>query len=109
MNALYKSNTSVFRNQFAEDIFNLKYKHEGAETWEELANTLVDDVCANVLSREDCDQLKWMIATMRFIPGGRYLYYAGRPPNSLTTVICSAQKKTPERSGQHWPNVPRRV
>ena len=43
---MYKQNTSVFRNEFAESIFHHKYSHEGAETWEELANTLVDDVAA---------------------------------------------------------------
>ena len=79
MSALYKQNTSVFRNEFAESIFHHKYSHEGAETWEELANTLVDDVCGSVLPQSEVDQLKWMISTMRFIPGGRYLYYAGRP------------------------------
>jgi ribonucleoside-diphosphate reductase alpha chain len=34
-----------FRSQFSLDIFNQKYRHEGAETWDELANTLVLDVC----------------------------------------------------------------
>jgi ribonucleoside-diphosphate reductase alpha chain len=28
---------------------------------------------------DDCDQLEKYIAEMKFIPGGRYLYYAGRP------------------------------
>ena len=31
----------TFRNQFAEDIFNLKYRHEGCETWPALCRTLV--------------------------------------------------------------------
>lgn len=106
MNALYKSNTSVFRNQFAEDIFNLKYKHEGAETWEELANTLVDDVCANVLSREECDQLKWMIATMRFIPGGRYLYYAGRPAKFFNNCYLL---RAEEDSREEWAALAQRA
>ena len=69
MSALYKQNTSVFRSEFAESIFHHKYSHEGAETWEELANTLVDDVCGSVLPpQSEVDQLKWMISTMRFIP-----------------------------------------
>lgn len=78
MKKMYTDNQNIFRNSFAESIFNLKYKHEGAETWEELSSTLVDDVCGGLLPKSDIDQLKWMISTMRFIPGGRYLYYAGR-------------------------------
>ena len=49
----YKSNINpMFRNKFAEDIFNQKYKHEGAETWAALAKTLIDDVCGEVLTNE---------------------------------------------------------
>lgn len=93
MSAMYKQNTSVFRNEFAESIFNQKYAHEGAETWEELANTLVDDVCGGVLPQSEVDQLKWMIATMRFIPGGRYLYYAGRPAKFFNNcyLLCAEE------------------
>jgi ribonucleoside-diphosphate reductase alpha chain len=73
---------SVFRSPLAEDIFNYKYKHQGCETWEALADTLVEDVCfgapENVLSKSDKALLKQYIAKMKFIPGGRYLYYAGR-------------------------------
>ena len=40
--AAYKSNLNpAFRSKFSEDIFNHKYRHEGAETWEQLAKTLV--------------------------------------------------------------------
>ena len=68
----------AFRNSFAESIFVQKYRHEGAYTWEELSNTLIEDVCRDRLSREDKEDLKYFVKTMKFIPGGRYLYYAGR-------------------------------
>jgi len=79
----YKSNLNpMFRSKFSEDIFNHKYRHAGAETWDALAKTLVDDVCSvagdQAMSREDKDQLVAYIRDMKFIPGGRYLYYAGR-------------------------------
>lgn len=79
----FKSNLNpMFRSKFSEDIFNHKYRHEGAETWEALARTLVDDVCSvagdQVMSSEDKQQLAQYIKDMKFIPGGRYLYYAGR-------------------------------
>ena len=68
----------VFRSSFSEDIFNQKYRHEGCETWDALARTVVEDVCRMAMSRSDKDQLIRYIAEMKFIPGGRYLYYAGR-------------------------------
>jgi len=69
----------MFRSQFAEDIFKQKYAHEGAETWDALANTLVLHVCKKYMSAGDMVQLAQYISDMKFIPGGRYLYYAGRP------------------------------
>jgi ribonucleoside-diphosphate reductase alpha chain len=69
---------AAFRNKFAEDIFVQKYKHEKSLTWEELSDTLVEDVCREFMSKEDKSQLKDYIRRMCFIPGGRYLYYAGR-------------------------------
>ena len=47
----------TFRNQFAEDIFNLKYRHEGCETWAALAATLVHEVCDNLMTPTEVDQL----------------------------------------------------
>lgn len=73
----------MLRSKFSEEIFNLKYRHEGAETWEALADTLVDDVCTSPdlfvwLTIDEKNQLKQFIKDMKFIPAGRYLYYAGR-------------------------------
>ena len=67
-----------FANQFAETIFIQKYKHEGAETWRELCTTLVEEVCGKLMSKTSKKQLIEFMASMKFIPGGRYLYYAGR-------------------------------
>jgi|688.fasta_scaffold03900_42 ribonucleoside-diphosphate reductase alpha chain len=68
----------VFRTDFSESIFNFKYKHENAETWEELSRTLIEDVCREYLSKEEKEELIEMHSNMEFIAGGRYLYYAGR-------------------------------
>jgi ribonucleoside-diphosphate reductase alpha chain len=76
---MFKSNRNPqFRSKFSEDIFNTKYSHEGAETFHELACTLVNDVCQDYLMKDDKDELIDHISNLRFIPGGRYLYYAGR-------------------------------
>jgi len=68
----------MFRSAFSEGIFNNKYKHEGCETWERLANTLVQDVCTDFMTESERVELTGFIRNMKFIPGGRYLYYAGR-------------------------------
>ena len=35
-------------------------------------------VCGDYLPKDDCEQLTQYMIDMKFIPGGRYLYYAGR-------------------------------
>jgi ribonucleoside-diphosphate reductase alpha chain len=68
-----------FRTELAKTIFNNKYRHSGCESWADLANTLVEDVCQDRISKDIKDAIKREISSFRFIPGGRYLYYAGRP------------------------------
>lgn len=70
--------SGIFRTKFSENIFNYKYKHQDAETWEQLSETLIKDVCREVLSNEDKRQLIEYHSKMQFIAGGRYLYYCGR-------------------------------
>lgn len=71
--------TKVFRTQLSENIFNLKYRHDNCETWEQLVETLVDEVVNGYMSHDEISQLKQYMKEMKFLPGGRYLYYAGRP------------------------------
>ena len=75
-----------FKTSFAERIFRQKYAQGPNDTWDALAERLVEDVCGSrwgrdrpLMSDGDRAQLVEYIKTMRFIPGGRYLYYAGRP------------------------------
>ncbi len=76
---MFKSNRNPqFRSKFSEDIFNTKYSHEGAETFHELSCTLVNDVCQDHLTIDEKAELIDHISNLRFIPGGRYLCYAGR-------------------------------
>lgn len=74
-----------FKTPFAEEIFRRKYAQGPNDTWDALAERLVEDVCgtrggttAKLLSDGDRKQLVQYIAEQKFIPGGRYLYYAGR-------------------------------
>lgn len=74
-----------FKNSFAENIFKNKYAQGPTDTWDALADRLVEDVCGTrfgkdrpLMSQEDRDQLAQYIKEMKFVPGGRYLWYAGR-------------------------------
>jgi ribonucleoside-diphosphate reductase alpha chain len=74
-----------FKTEFSERIFRNKYAQGTSDTWDALAHRLVEDVCGSrwgtqhpLLSKSDRDQLEDYIRRMLFIPGGRYLYYAGR-------------------------------
>ena len=103
MSMSYKSNLNpMFRSKFSEDIFNHKYRHEGCETWEALAKTLVDDVCSDLMTRDECTDLAKAIADMKFIPGGRYLYYAGRQNKFFNNCYLL---KAEEDSRQDWANL----
>lgn len=68
----------VFRTPLSYEIFKTKYAHDGCETWEDLSRTLVKTVCSAV-PKDVQDAIFEIIRDMKFIPGGRYLYYAGRP------------------------------
>lgn len=98
MSTRYKSNLNPeFRSKFSEDIFNHKYRHEGAETWNDLCVTLVHHVCDGLMIKSDMDQLIKYMQKMYFLPGGRYLYYAGRDnPFFNNCYLLKAQEDTRE-------------
>jgi len=106
----FKSNKNpMFRSKFSEDIFNLKYAHPGCDDWEQLAHVLVDDVCGNLRSDEEklltddeLYQLKMYITDLKFVPGGRYLYYAGRKNRFYNNCFLL---KAEEDTRQDWANL----
>lgn len=95
-----------FRSALSERIFETKYRHDGCETWADLVRTLVDDVCivpdGPAMSKEERDQLKSYMRDMKFIPGGRYLYYAGRPVKFFNNCYLL---RAEEDSREDWANL----
>ena len=99
----HKSNVNPeFRSKFSEDIFNFKYRHNGCETWSDLARVLAHDVCGALLQKDEVEQIAQDIAQMKFIPGGRYLYYAGRPNKFFNNCFLL---KAEEDSREDWANL----
>lgn len=101
--------TSEFRNSFAENVFRFKYAQGPGDTWSKLADRLVEDVCGSrnrttsiLMSGDDRKQLAQYIKEFKFLPGGRYLYYAGRPYKAYNNCyLLRAEEDTREE----WSNV----
>lgn len=77
---------SEFSSTFAENIFRLKYALTRYQTWKEKADDIVNDVCGRgtdglqtpILAKDERQYLAEQIRLFRFLPAGRYIYYAGR-------------------------------
>jgi ribonucleoside-diphosphate reductase alpha chain len=98
-----------FKNSFAENIFRQKYANGPNDTWDALAERVVEDVCGSrwgtahkLMSDSDRGHLTELIKTQKFIPGGRYLYYAGRPAKYFNNCyLLRAEEDTREE----WANI----
>ena len=98
-----------FRTEIGANVFFQKYAQGGNDSWDNLAIRLVDDVCGTmgntlhpILSSSERDQLIQYIKEMKFIPGGRYLYYSGRPVHAWNNCfLLRAEFDTREE----WANV----
>jgi len=97
------NNKNPFRNNLGKAIFEAKYKHDGCETWDRLARTLADDIVKGAGERSGvnldslADAAYEIIRDMKFIPGGRYLYYAGRPKKFIQNcALLRAEEDTRE-------------
>ena len=85
--------SNEFRNSFAANVFRFKYAQGPGDTWAKLSERLVEDVCGSrgstvpiLMSDSDRKELTEHIRAMRFLPGGRYLYYAG--VTEPLTIFC---------------------
>ncbi len=100
------SDSFQWKTSFAGDIFRLKYSQNPEDNWPKLARRLVEDVCGTrwgtehkLLSDSDRDELVQMIINQEFIPGGRYLYYAGREIHFYNNCFCL---KGEEDTREEW-------
>ena len=96
--------TKRFRTTFGENVFRFKYAQGPSDTWDQLADRVVEDVCGTrwgtqhaLMSAGDRGELAEHIKHMRFLPGGRYLYYAGRPYKAYNNCyLLRAEEDTRE-------------
>lgn len=98
-----------FKTEFAENIFKFKYAQGPSDSWDALADRLVEDVCGTrwgtdrpLMSEGDRKQLAEYIKDMKFLPGGRYIYYAGRKAKFYNNCyLLRAEEDTREE----WANL----
>ena len=97
---------SEFRNSFGETIFRNKYALTPEQTWEDKATDIVHDVTENLMPKEEQEELKGYITTFKFMPGGRYIYYAGRQASYYNNCYLL---KGEEDTREEWGRVLKRA
>lgn len=81
------SKFDVFSNKFAQDIFTQKYSMNGQETWADTCRRVVSSVCGQLLDAKEQEKIYKLMLDRKFIPGGRYLYSAGRPYHQVNNCF----------------------
>jgi ribonucleoside-diphosphate reductase alpha chain len=104
---------SRFKTTFASNIFRFKYAQGPDDSWDQLADRVVEDVCGSqwgkkpvLMSKDDRAQLAEYIKEMKFIPGGRYLYYAGRPNHYFNNCFLL---RAEEDTREEWAEIAKRA
>lgn len=104
---------SKFRSQLGENVFRFKYAQGPDDTWDQCAERIVEDVCGTrwgtqqaLMSSDERKQLAQYIKEFKFLPGGRYIYYAGRPNSYFNNCyLLRAEHDTREE----WADLAKRA
>jgi len=104
---------SKFRSQLGENVFRFKYSQGSEDSWDSCAERIVEDVCGGrwgttppLMSQDKRDQLAQYIKEFKFIPGGRYIYYAGRPNHYYNNCFLL---KAEEDTREEWAALAQRA
>lgn len=94
-------NKSEFRSSFGENIFRHKYALRPDQTWKEKSKDIVKDVTTNLFAKDQQEALEKFIEQQKFLPGGRYIYYAGRAARFYNNCyLLKGEEDTREEWGQ---------
>ncbi len=90
-----------FKNEFAETIFKNKYANSEDQTWAEKCDLIAHDVTENLMPKEMQAELAQFMKDMKFLPGGRYIYYAGRKASFYNNCyLLKGEEDTREEWGR---------
>lgn len=96
-----------FRNELAKNSFYNKYAITQTDTWPERSRAVMEDVVGTMsgrrrrlLSKGDQGELVNLMVGMKFMPGGRYIYYGGRSAHFFNNCyLLKAEEDTREEWG----------
>ena len=102
-----------FRTELGLNIFKNKYAQNQYETWADRAHIVVDAVAGTnggtekaMMSKEERDQLVEYLVDFKWLPGGRYLWYAGRKARFYNNCYLL---KAEEDSREEWADLWKRA
>ena len=102
-----------FNTELGNTTFKNKYASNNFETWRDRAHTIVNDVCGTrngkempIMSKSDRDYLIKIITELKFLPGGRYIYYAGRDASFWNNCYLL---RLEEDTREEWSGVTQRA
>jgi ribonucleoside-diphosphate reductase alpha chain len=84
---------------FAQTIYKHKYSLDGQEEWPDTAKRVVDAVMRPLIP-ELADEMTKLIAERKFIPGGRYLYAAGKRVHQVQNCLLMRVGDSKEEWGR---------
>lgn len=93
-----KTKFDVFSNKWSHDIYLQKYSKDGVETWADTAKRVTEAVCSQFLDSKTKEKIYNSILERKFIPGGRYLFAAGREFHQVNNCFLFR----PEDSRESW-------
>jgi ribonucleoside-diphosphate reductase alpha chain len=93
-----KNKFDVFSNSFSHQVFLQKYSKDGVETWADMSKRVTEAVCSQLLDNKSKEKIYNAILERKFIPGGRYLYGAGREFHQVNNCFLFR----PEDSRESW-------
>ncbi len=103
----------AFKTELGETIFKQKYASNPYETWDDKAHSVVNSVCGDLngtknilMEKKDRDRLTKYISEFKFMPGGRYLWYAGREARFYNNCYLL---RLEEDSREEWAGVTERA
>jgi ribonucleoside-diphosphate reductase alpha chain len=90
-----------FRNSFGETIFRQKYANSDTQTWPEKVDDIVKDVTENLMPEDMQEALGQYMKSFKFMPGGRYIYYGGKPAKFFNNCyLLKGEEDTREEWGR---------
>lgn len=95
----------VFSTSFAQTIYLQKYSKDGVETWADTAKRVTESVCSQLLDNKTKEKIYNAILERKFIPGGRYLYSAGREFHQVNNCVLFRA----EDSREGWADMMQKV